>query len=85
MPDNAVELFEQYDLILDGTDNFETRFLINDYAVSRGKPWIYGAAVGSYQVTATAGTAPAGQAAAGEIAPNSSTTVSSSGKRGRKG
>ena len=36
------------DLILDGTDNFETRYLINDYAVSRGIPWIYGAAVGSY-------------------------------------
>jgi adenylyltransferase/sulfurtransferase len=36
------------DLILDGADNFETRYLINDYAVSRGIPWIYGAAVGSY-------------------------------------
>ena len=38
-------------LILDGTDNFETRYLINDYSVSRGTPWIYGAAVGSYGVT----------------------------------
>jgi len=38
-------------LILDGTDNFETRYLLNDYAVSRGIPWIYGAAVGSYGIT----------------------------------
>jgi molybdopterin-synthase adenylyltransferase len=37
--------------ILDGTDNFETRYLINDWAVSRGVPWIYGAAVGSYGLT----------------------------------
>jgi len=37
--------------VLDGTDNFETRYLINDYCVSRGLPWIYGAAVGSYGVT----------------------------------
>ena len=39
------------DVILDGTDNFETRYLINDFAVSRGIPWIYGAAVGSYGLT----------------------------------
>jgi hypothetical protein len=37
-------------LILDGTDNFETRFLINDAAVARGIPWVYGAAVGSYGI-----------------------------------
>jgi len=36
------------DLILDGTDNFETRYLINDYAAATRVPWIYGAAVGSY-------------------------------------
>jgi molybdopterin/thiamine biosynthesis adenylyltransferase len=47
-PSNAEELFEGIDLILDGTDNFETRFLINDVAVRAGIPWIYGAAVGSY-------------------------------------
>jgi len=47
-PANAAELFEGVDLILDGTDNFETRFLINDVAVQAGIPWIYGAAVGSY-------------------------------------
>lgn len=45
---NAAELFEGIDLILDGADNFETRYLINDAAVRAGVPWIYGAAVGSY-------------------------------------
>jgi molybdopterin/thiamine biosynthesis adenylyltransferase len=45
---NAAELLGDVDLILDGTDNFDTRYLINDFAVSRGIPWIYGAAVGSY-------------------------------------
>jgi molybdopterin-synthase adenylyltransferase len=45
---NAADLFEGIDLILDGTDNFETRFLINDAAVRGSIPWIYGAAVGSY-------------------------------------
>ncbi len=50
-PANAAELLEDADLLLDGTDNFETRYLINDYAVSRGVPWIYGAAVASYGLT----------------------------------
>jgi adenylyltransferase/sulfurtransferase len=45
---NAAELLGDVELILDGTDNFDTRYLINDFAVSRGIPWIYGAAVGSY-------------------------------------
>ena len=44
---NAVELLEGRDLILDGTDNFETRFLLNDFAVSHGVPWIYAAVVGT--------------------------------------
>jgi len=48
---NIDELLGDVALILDGTDNFETRYLINDYAVSRGLPWIYGAAVGSYGLT----------------------------------
>jgi adenylyltransferase/sulfurtransferase len=39
------------DLVLDGTDNFETRFLINDACIKHRKPWIYGAAVGSYGLT----------------------------------
>jgi len=39
---NAVELFEQYDLILDGTDNFATRYLVNDAAVLAHKPYVWG-------------------------------------------
>ncbi|MGY4711453.1 adenylyltransferase/sulfurtransferase MoeZ [Mycolicibacterium sp. CBM1] len=41
-PDNAVELFEQYDLIVDGTDNFATRYLVNDAAVLAHKPYVWG-------------------------------------------
>ena len=48
---NVAELLEAFDLILDGTDNFETRFLVNDFAVQAGQPWIYAAAVGSYGLT----------------------------------
>jgi adenylyltransferase/sulfurtransferase len=47
---NAADALDGMDLILDGTDNFETRYLINDFAVERGVPWIYGAAVGSYGI-----------------------------------
>ncbi|ATQ31823.1 adenylyltransferase/sulfurtransferase MoeZ [Rhodococcus ruber] len=39
---NAVELFEQYDVILDGTDNFATRYLVNDAAILAGKPYVWG-------------------------------------------
>ena len=49
-PSNADDLLDGADLILDGTDNFETRYLINDFAVNCGVPWIYGAAVGSYGI-----------------------------------
>jgi adenylyltransferase/sulfurtransferase len=52
-PSNIEELLGPAGLILDGTDNFETRYLLNDFAVSRGIPWIYGAAVGSYGITMT--------------------------------
>ncbi|MDM2034272.1 adenylyltransferase/sulfurtransferase MoeZ [Mycobacteroides abscessus] len=41
-PENAVELFAQYDLILDGTDNFATRYLVNDAAVLAHKPYVWG-------------------------------------------
>jgi adenylyltransferase/sulfurtransferase len=47
-PENIESLLEGVQLILDGTDNFETRYLVNDYAVKAGMPWIYAAAVGSY-------------------------------------
>lgn len=50
-PQNVDSLLGAADLILDGTDNFETRYLINDYAVKNSVPWIYAAAVGSYAVT----------------------------------
>jgi molybdopterin/thiamine biosynthesis adenylyltransferase len=52
-PDNALDLLSGFPLILDGTDNFETRLLLNDASVSLGVPWIYAAAVGSYGVTMT--------------------------------
>lgn len=51
IPSNIEALLQAMDLILDGTDNFETRYLINDYTVKRSLPWIYSAAVGSYAVT----------------------------------
>ncbi len=53
VPDNIADLLGDVHLILDGTDNFETRYLINDYAVSEKRPWIYSAGVASYAVTMT--------------------------------
>jgi adenylyltransferase/sulfurtransferase len=50
-PGTIASLLENTQLILDGTDNFETRYLVNDYAVQNSLPWIYAAAVGSYAVT----------------------------------
>ena len=50
-PANIDSLLADMPLILDGTDNFETRYLINDFAVRNSLPWIYTAAVGSYSVT----------------------------------
>ena len=50
-PSNVAEFLGGASVILDGTDNFGTRYLINDFAVSRGIPWVYGAAVGSYGLT----------------------------------
>jgi molybdopterin/thiamine biosynthesis adenylyltransferase len=50
-PQNAEGLLTGFDVILDGTDNFETRFLVNDFAVKLEKPWIYAAAIASYGVT----------------------------------
>jgi molybdopterin/thiamine biosynthesis adenylyltransferase/rhodanese-related sulfurtransferase len=44
--ENAVQLFTDYDIILDGSDNFPTKFLINDAAVKLNKPWIYAAVLG---------------------------------------
>jgi molybdopterin-synthase adenylyltransferase len=51
MPANVESLLGGVQLILDGTDNFETRYLLNDFALRSSLPWIYTAAVGSYGVT----------------------------------
>jgi molybdopterin-synthase adenylyltransferase len=50
---NILDLVGDADLILDGTDNFETRYLINDAAVKLGKPWIFGGVLGSEGQTMT--------------------------------
>ena len=50
---NILDLVADADLILDGTDNFETRYLINDAAVKLGKPWIFGGVIGSEGQTMT--------------------------------
>lgn len=51
VPANIAARLNGMQLILDGTDNFETRYLINDFAVQNSVPWIYTAAVGSYGIT----------------------------------
>jgi molybdopterin-synthase adenylyltransferase len=50
-PASVDSLLSETDLVLDATDNFETRYLINDFAVKNRRPWIYAAAVGSYAAT----------------------------------
>ena len=52
-PRNVEALLAEVDVLLDGTDNFETRLLINDVAVKSGRPWIYAAGVASYGLTMT--------------------------------
>lgn len=49
-PSNIEELLADCDLILDGSDNFETRYLLNDLSVKQKTPWVYGAAIGSYGI-----------------------------------
>jgi molybdopterin/thiamine biosynthesis adenylyltransferase len=51
--DNAASLLHDVDLIIDGTDNFTVRYLLNDYAVKHGLPWIYGGAVGASGMSMT--------------------------------
>ena len=50
---NIVELAGDVDVIIDGTDNFATRFLVNDFAVKHGTPWIYGGCIGAEGQTMT--------------------------------
>lgn len=47
-PDNVERFIGAVDLVLDGTDNFETRFLLNDACVKHGVPWVYGAVLATY-------------------------------------
>ncbi len=51
VPANIHALLAPAHIVLDCTDNFETRYLLNDYAVEQAKPWIYAAAVGAYAAT----------------------------------
>lgn len=48
--ENIADLCAEADLILDGADNFEVRFLVNDFSVRNGIPWVYGAALGAYGI-----------------------------------
>jgi molybdopterin-synthase adenylyltransferase len=50
---NVADMLSGFPVILDGTDNFETRFLVNEFAVKDQAPWIYAAAVASYGLTLT--------------------------------
>jgi adenylyltransferase/sulfurtransferase len=50
-PSNIDQLIKDVDLVMDGTDNYETRFLINDACVQSATPWIYGGVIGSYGIT----------------------------------
>jgi len=52
-PGNVVQLVQDVDLVMDGADNFETRYLLNDACVKLGKPWIYTGVLGSYGVSQT--------------------------------
>jgi molybdopterin-synthase adenylyltransferase len=45
---STLDLLDSAELVLDATDNYETRFLLNDFCVSQKRPWIYAAAVGAY-------------------------------------
>ena len=70
VPGNVQDLLGSADLLLDATDNFETRYLLNDFAVQQGLPWIYAAAVGAYAATMTILPRPAPLASSpGEVPP----------------
>lgn len=51
--DNLPEFAEDLELLVDGTDNFPTRFLINDYAVRHQLPWVYGGVIGTSGMSLT--------------------------------
>ncbi|MGA7614188.1 MAG: ThiF family adenylyltransferase [Thermoanaerobaculia bacterium] len=68
---NAAELLEDVDLVVDGTDNYQTRFTINDAAVAAARPWIYGGAVASRGIVSFVepGVTPCFRCLMGEIPP----------------
>jgi adenylyltransferase/sulfurtransferase len=68
-PLNAAKLAGDADIMLDCTDNFETRYLLNDLCVRDGKPWIYAAAVGAYAATMNILPHPAASAKTGTFEP----------------
>jgi adenylyltransferase/sulfurtransferase len=79
---NAEDLARDVDLVLDGTDNFETRFVLNDACVKLGKPWVYGGCVGSYGMAMAVipGEGPCFTCLLGEMpAPGSSPTCDTAG------
>jgi molybdopterin/thiamine biosynthesis adenylyltransferase len=79
---NAEELAKDVDLVLDGTDNFETRFLLNDACVKLGRPWVYGGVVGSYGMVMSVlpGEGPCFACLVGDLpAPGTSATCDTAG------
>jgi len=52
-PGNVLDLIGDADLVLDGTDNFSTRFLLNDACLHLAKPWVYTGVIAAYGLTAT--------------------------------
>ena len=75
-------LIQDVDLVVDGLDNFETRFTLNDACVKRGKPWVYGGCVGSYGMVMTVlpGKGPCFACLVGETpAPGTSPTCDTAG------
>jgi adenylyltransferase/sulfurtransferase len=79
---NAEELARDVDVVLDGTDNFETRFLLNDACVKLGRSWVYGGCVGSYGMVMAVrpGEGPCFACLVGELpAPGSSPTCDTAG------
>ena len=81
-PSNIEDFFADIDLVLDGLDNFETRFVLNDACAKQRKPWIYTAAVGSYGLVMPVipGTTPCLRCLLGSLpAPGTSPTCETAG------
>jgi adenylyltransferase/sulfurtransferase len=82
---NVEDLVRDVDLVLDGTDNFETRFLLNDACVKLGTPWVYAGCVGSYGMVMSVlpGEGPCFACLVGELpAPGTSPTCDTAGVLG---